>query len=131
MRDPVEREFLLGFWKIHILHHAEKHGVYGQWMMEELRHHGYHVSPGTLYPILNRMAQRGWIRATEPSRSKAARIYRITPRGAAVLRRLRESLGELSGEVGSVRATRRASDKGAIARPVRRTSTHRTTTTRR
>src|SRR6185369_13653153 len=59
MRDPVEREFLLGFWKIHILHHAEKHGVYGQWLLEELRHHGYHVSPGTMYPILNRMAQHG------------------------------------------------------------------------
>ena len=117
MRDPVEREFLLGFWKIHILHHAEKHGVYGQWMIEELRHHGYHVSPGTIYPILNRMAQHGWISATEPVRSKAARVYRLTARGAEVLRRIRESLGELSSEVGSVRAPRRASQAGAIARP--------------
>jgi len=131
MRDPVEREFLLGFWKIHILHHAEKHAVYGQWMMEELRHHGYHVSPGTLYPILNRMAKHGWIRATEPSHSKAARVYRITLVGAEVLRRLRESLGELSGEVGSIRSTRRRADKGAIKRPARRKSTHRTTTSRR
>ena len=115
MRDPVEREFLLGFWKIHILHHAEKHGVYGQWMLEELRHHGYHVSPGTMYPILNRMAQHGWIRAAEPDRSKAARIYRITPRGAEVLRRIRESLGELSGEVGSTRAPRDSPTRNASA----------------
>lgn len=114
MRDPVEREFLLGFWKIHILHHAEKHGVYGQWMLEELRHHGYHVSPGTMYPILNRMAQHGWIRAAEPDRSKAARVYRITPRGAEVLRRIRQSLGELSGEVGSARAPRRAADDTSL-----------------
>jgi DNA-binding PadR family transcriptional regulator len=131
MRDPVEREFLLGFWKIHILHHAETHGVYGQWMMEELRHHGYQVSPGTIYPILNRMAEHGWIRAREPARSKAARIYRITPSGAEVLRRLRESLGELSGEVGSIRARRRASATGSMARPTRPTSTHRTTRSRR
>ena len=27
MTDPVVREFLLGFWKIHILHHAEEQGV--------------------------------------------------------------------------------------------------------
>ena len=34
--DPVVREFLLTFWKIHILHHASEHqGVYGQWMLEE------------------------------------------------------------------------------------------------
>ena len=117
MRDPVEREFLLCFWKIHILHHAEKHGVYGQWMLEELRHHGYHVSPGTMYPILNRMAQHGWIRATEPDRSKAARVYRITPRGAEVLRRIRESLGELSGEVGGTRTPlRTAADASRVRR---------------
>ena len=131
MRDPVEREFLLGFWKIHILHHAEKHGVYGQWMIEELRHHGYHVSPGTIYPILTRMAHHGWIRSTEPARTKAARVYRITPRGADVLRRIRESLGELSGEVGSVRSPRRASQAGATARPPRKPTTRRPVTSRR
>lgn len=101
VRDPIAREFLLAFWKIHILHHAaDDRGVYGQWMLEELRHHGYHVSPGTLYPVLARMAERGWLRAAEPKRSKAARVYRITPAGREVLGRVRESLDELYGEVG-------------------------------
>lgn len=100
MRDPIAREFLLAFWKIHILHHAaDARGVYGQWMLEELRHHGYHVSPGTLYPVLARMADRGWLRAAEPRRSKAARVYRITPAGREVLARVRASLDELYGEV--------------------------------
>ena len=27
MTDPIVREFLLGFWKIHILHHAEEQGA--------------------------------------------------------------------------------------------------------
>ena len=45
MRDPVVREFLLAFWKIHILHHAAERGVYGQWMLAELHHHGYRLSP--------------------------------------------------------------------------------------
>jgi PadR family transcriptional regulator, regulatory protein PadR len=100
MRDPIAREFLLAFWKIHILHHAaDGRGVYGQWMLEELHHHGYRLSPGTLYPILARMARRGWLRAAEPARSKGARVYRLTPRGHDVLNRLRASLDELYGEV--------------------------------
>jgi PadR family transcriptional regulator, regulatory protein PadR len=101
MTDPVVREFLLGFWKIHILHHAEEQGVYGQWMLEELQRHGYRLSPGTLYPLLARMARRGWLRATEPKRSRDARLYRITPAGAEVLTRLRASLAELQHEVGA------------------------------
>ena len=119
MRDPVVREFLQGFWKIHILHHAEKEGVYGQWMLEELRHHGYHLSPGTMYPMLARMARHGWLRATEPERSKAARMYRLTPKGAEVLHRIRESLGELSGEVGGIRAPRRAENPVSSPRRLR------------
>ena len=99
MSDPVVREFLLTFWKIHILHHAEEQGVYGQWMLEELQHHGYRLSPGTLYPLLARMARRGWLRSSEPRGSRDARVYRITPAGAEVLKRLRASLAELQQEV--------------------------------
>ena len=95
MRDPVVREFLLAFWKIHILYHAEEGGVYGQWMLEELHHHGYRLSPGTLYPMLARMEKRGWLRATEPERTKSARVYRLTPRGREVLKRILDSLDEL------------------------------------
>lgn len=100
MRDPVAREFLLAFWKIHILHHAAERGVYGQWMLEELAEHGHRLSPGTLYPLLARMARHGWLTSSAPNRSKAARMYRITPAGRAVLRRLRRSLDELYDEVG-------------------------------
>jgi PadR family transcriptional regulator PadR len=101
MRDPIVREFLLTFWKIHILHHAaEKQGVYGQWMLVELGRHGYRLSPGTLYPLLARMARHGWIRAGETKGSRDPRVYRITREGAVVLKRLRASLGELQHEVG-------------------------------
>jgi PadR family transcriptional regulator, regulatory protein PadR len=121
MRDPVVREFLLAFWKIHILHHADEHGVYGQWMLEELQEHGYRLSPGTLYPMLSRMAQRGWLRSTEPKRSKAARVYRLTPRGHDVLNRLRESLDELYREVGGRRPT---PHHAGTTRTKRRQTTH-------
>ncbi len=45
----------LGFIYIHILHHANEHPIYGSWMMDELRTHGYSMSAGTLYPLLHRM----------------------------------------------------------------------------
>jgi len=117
MADPVVREFLLAFWKIHILHHADEEGVYGQWMLEELQRHGYRLSPGTLYPMLSRMARRGWLRAVEPRRSKGARVYRLTGRGHDVLNRIRESLDELYREVGGRRPTPRRSGAARTRRP--------------
>jgi len=117
MSDPFVREFLLTFWKIHILHHAEEErGVYGMWMIEELSHHGYRLSPGTLYPILARMAHRGWIKAVEPRSSRDARVYRITPAGAEVLDRLRRALAELDGEVGRRPAEARPARTGRSSR---------------
>lgn len=117
MRDPVVREFLLAFWKIHILHHAAEQGVYGQWMLEELRHHGYHLSPGTLYPMLARMASRGWLRAVEPKRANAPRVYRLTPRGREVLRRIMASLDELYREVDEHRPAKKPARSAARRKP--------------
>jgi DNA-binding PadR family transcriptional regulator len=117
MTDPVVREFLLAFWKIHILHHAEEDGVYGQWMLEELRRHGYRLSPGTLYPLLARMARRGWLRSNEPRGARDARVYRITPAGSDVLKRLRASLAELQHEV--ARPETRSTRKRAARRATR------------
>jgi PadR family transcriptional regulator, regulatory protein PadR len=132
-RDPLAREFLLGFWKIHILYHAaEPTGVYGQWMLEELQHHGYRLSPGTLYPILARMARRGWLKAVEPKRTTDARVYRITPAGSAVLERLRAALAELGQEVGSPgkrsRSSREPVPPTASAPPLARSTERRTHT---
>jgi DNA-binding PadR family transcriptional regulator len=44
-----------------VLYHAAEGPVYGQWMLQELREHGYEVSPGTLFPMLARMEKRGWL----------------------------------------------------------------------
>lgn len=101
--DPklINREILLSFWKVHILHHATEGEVIGQWMIRELRHHGYEVSPGTLYPILKRMEANGWLTSSaDPARGpKAPRAYRITAEGRAVLNVVRKQLRELGVEV--------------------------------
>ncbi|MCA9414373.1 MAG: helix-turn-helix transcriptional regulator [Candidatus Omnitrophica bacterium] len=102
-RKALQREILLGFWKVHILHHATEGPVVGQWMLQELRHHGYEVSPGTLYPIFHRMDRLGWLRCeVDPDGGpRAKRSYFITDKGRGVLQATRIQLKELTGEVGN------------------------------
>ena len=101
MPDPIAREILLAFWKVHILHHADEQPVYGQWVLHELRRHGFDVSPGTLYPLLARMVRHGWLRPVGrgAGSSKARRSYVLTRDGAKTLGRLREQVAELYREV--------------------------------
>ncbi|MBI5772847.1 MAG: helix-turn-helix transcriptional regulator [Verrucomicrobia bacterium] len=97
----VQREILLGFWKVHILHHAAGGALVGQWMLHELREHGYHVSPGTLYPVLQRMERNGWLRsrADKDAGPKARREYFLTAAGRGALKEVLSYLRELKGEV--------------------------------
>ncbi len=97
----VNKEILLGFWKIHILHHAAEGPVVGQWMLKELRRHGYDVSPGTLYPMLKRMEGHGWLRSeVAPERGpKAPRSYYLTEKGREILVHVGRQLGELRREL--------------------------------
>jgi DNA-binding PadR family transcriptional regulator len=100
MRD-VEREILLAFWKVQILHHAEGGPVVGQWTLRELRRHGHEVSPGTLYPVLARMEERGWLkgRRDRGGGPRARKEYALTPAGRKVLAGLRRDVEELYREV--------------------------------
>jgi PadR family transcriptional regulator PadR len=94
------REILLAFWKVHILHHASEGPVHGQWISNELRRHGYEISPGTLYPLLNRMARYGWLTCRRGSGgARARKNYRLTATGRKVLALVKEQLHELYGEV--------------------------------
>jgi len=97
----INREILLSFWNVHVLHHAAEGEVIGQWMLKELAHHGYEVSPGTLYPLLKRMQKNGWLTSTaDPARGpKGPRAYTITEEGRAVLKIVRKQLQELGVEV--------------------------------
>lgn len=99
--EGIEREILLSFWKVHILHHAEQGPVFGQWVIRELRRHGYEVSPGTLYPLLARMEKRGWLRAeSDPDGgARARKDYHLTEDGKTVLDLIRSQVEELYREV--------------------------------
>jgi len=102
MPEVLAREILLGFWKVHILHHAAEGPIYGQWIAEELRRHGYRISPGTLYPLLRRMENNGWLKSKIRSNppAHARKEYRLTKDGAKVLAFIQTQLKELYDEVG-------------------------------
>jgi len=91
--NATDREILRPLWKVHILHHASERAVVGNWLLEELREHGYRVSPGTLYPLLGRMVRLGWLRQGEDGR------YCITASGRRALEDVRSRLLELQREV--------------------------------
>ncbi|MEX2214646.1 MAG: helix-turn-helix transcriptional regulator [Phycisphaeraceae bacterium] len=75
----VARELLLSFWKVHMLHHAAEGAVVGQWRLQELRRHGYEVSPGTLYPLLQRMERNGSLRSKVAGKGAGAGATTSSP----------------------------------------------------
>lgn len=97
----LNREILLGFWKVHILHHASEGPIYGQWILQELRRHGYDVSPGTIYPLLARLVRNGWLAPVKrkPSHPRGRREYELTTEGRRILSMLRRQVKEMHAEV--------------------------------
>ncbi len=94
------RDFFLGFVKIHVLHHAAQEPVYGLAMIEELRRHGYEVSPGTIYPLLHGLETDGYLaREERVVGGKVRKYYTITDEGRAALAEARVKIAELTHEV--------------------------------
>src|SRR5215469_6128339 len=76
------------FIKLHVLHHASEHPVYGLWLIEELAEHGYRVSPGTLYPLLHSLEESELLKSySELHEGKFRRYYRLTPNGRRQLKK--------------------------------------------
>jgi DNA-binding PadR family transcriptional regulator len=89
-----------GFIKLHVLHHASEHPVYGLWLIEELAEHGYRVSPGTLYPLLHSLAESELLNSyNEVYEGKIRRYYKITPGGRRHLKKAKLQLMELMREI--------------------------------
>ncbi len=90
----------MGFVQIHILHHAKKEAFYGSWMMEELKEHGYDMSPGTLYPLLQKMENSGLLQKEEKNvEGKIRKYYAITALGSDVLMEAQKKAYELFREI--------------------------------
>jgi len=100
METKILRKLFLGFIQIHILHHAKEHPIYGVWMLEELKHHGYDMSPGTLYPILHSMEEDGLLfKEGKNVNGKIRKYYSATDKGKFVLDEAKKKAYELFKEI--------------------------------
>src|SRR4051812_36898118 len=94
------RTLYSGLIRLHILHHASEGPIFGQAMIDELGHHGYRLSAGTLYPILHAMENQGYLRS-QPTLNggRNRRVYRATRLGRKALVTARTRVQELFGEM--------------------------------
>jgi DNA-binding PadR family transcriptional regulator len=100
MDNIIARDVFLAFTRVHILHHAAEGPIFGLEMIDELREHGYSVSPGTLYPILHSLEEAGYLRCRgEVESGKLRKYYRATARGRKVLLDVKSKIRELVDEV--------------------------------
>jgi PadR family transcriptional regulator PadR len=121
--NNIFRDVFLGFMRVHVLYHASKARIYGIEMMEELAHHGYDVSPGTMYPILHRLEKAGLLFSEqEVAAGKVRKYYRITPSGTKVLKELKAKIAELTDEVLDDRTEGKKASTHSNARGTRATT---------
>jgi DNA-binding PadR family transcriptional regulator len=96
----IDREFFLGFIRIHILYHASKEPIFGVEIAEELARHGYSISPGTLYPLLHRLEKEGYLESSsEVVNGRVRKYYQATAEGKLVLEQSKRKIRELVTEV--------------------------------
>ena len=100
VNDKITRDVFLAFIRVHLLHHAAEGRIFGLEMMEELRHHGYEISPGTLYPVLHGLKHAGYLRLSkEVEGGKLRKYYSATAKGKRALVQMRLKIQELVREV--------------------------------
>ncbi|MBZ4645695.1 MAG: transcriptional regulator PadR family [Clostridia bacterium] len=100
MKDKIIRRLFLGFIQIHVLYHAKQEPFFGLYMIEELKSHGYDMSPGTLYPILHSMEQEGLLYVEKRViEGKVRKYYSLTEKGNDVLNQAKEKALELIKEI--------------------------------
>jgi PadR family transcriptional regulator, regulatory protein PadR len=95
-----DQDLYSGLIRLHVLHHASREPIFGLGMMEELGRHGYRISPGTLYPLLQRLEKKGYLRSLEKREGKSRRkVYRATSLGRKALAASKNKIRELFHEL--------------------------------
>ena len=100
-KEPkILKEIFNGFMRLHILYHTANRPFYGQELKDELEEHGYHISYGTLYPLLSCLEDDGYLsRKDANAGGKIRKYYKITDTGLLVLNEAKLKLAELTKEV--------------------------------
>jgi len=96
----TDKDLYGGLIRLHILHHAAEEPIFGLGIIEELRHHGYEMSPGTIYPMLHGLEKKGYlISHHERTGRRDRRMYEITTQGRKALTDAKAKVKELFGEL--------------------------------
>lgn len=96
----ADRDLYSGLIRLHVLHHAVKGPIFGLGMIEELARHGYKISPGSLYPLLQGLERKGYLKSTEHRNGKSLRrVYRATSLGRKALSASKCKVRELFHEL--------------------------------
>jgi PadR family transcriptional regulator PadR len=95
-----DKDLYSGLIRLHVLHHACQEPIFGAAIIEELARHGYRLSPGTLYPLLHGLEEKGYLRSSEEdSGRQPRRVYRATPKGRKALAGAKVKVRELFSEL--------------------------------
>jgi DNA-binding PadR family transcriptional regulator len=99
--SDIDHDLYSGLIRLHVLHHAvHEPPVFGLGMIEELAHHGYRISPGSLYPLLHGLEKKGYLRSSEHKNGRSVRrVYHATPKGRRALAALKTKVRELFEEL--------------------------------
>src|SRR5579862_3520720 len=99
-RTTAGQDLYSGLIRLHVLHHAVEEPIFGLGMMEELARHGYRISAGSMYPLLQGLEKKGYLRSTEQRNGKSLRrLYRATPLGRKALAASKNKVRELFHEL--------------------------------
>ncbi|MBS1789732.1 MAG: helix-turn-helix transcriptional regulator [Acidobacteria bacterium] len=96
----ADKDLYSGLIRLHILHHACQEPIFGAGIIDELARHGYRLSPGTLYPLLHGLEERGYLQSSGKSAGgQVRREYRATPKGRKAMTAARVKVRELFSEL--------------------------------
>ncbi len=95
-----DKDLYSGLIRLHVLHHACQEPIFGVGIIEELARHGYRLSPGTLYPLLHGLEEKGYLRSSEEEGGRQPRrVYRATAKGRKALAGAKVKVRELFSEL--------------------------------
>lgn len=95
-----DKDLYFGLIRLHILHHAAQEPIFGLGIIQELARHGYNISPGTIYPLLHGLEEKGYLRSyNKRIGNRSRRIYRATPLGRKALETAKGKVHELFSEL--------------------------------
>lgn len=99
-KNQIYRSFLQGMVELFVLQQAGRGPVYGVSLSKALHNLGYHISPGSLYPLLHTLEERKLLhcRIREVG-GRVRKYYELTDEGRACLAEVQQDLAGLVADL--------------------------------